>query len=479
MLKEPLGINSQAVGEQCAPRQTCFIDMPFGTKIDHKTGYCIDFDQIYTQGIEPAIRSAGLQCIRGDREETGGLIHTAMFARLLIAEFVVADMTTANPNVFYELGVRHAARPYSTIPIFATVGAPPFDVNGVRAIPYDLEEGKLTTESATRLSDAIKVRIEAALKSPVAPDSPLFQLFERYPGISMSHEVTDVFRDRVTYAAEFRVRLATARSLKPLQDAVAALSVIEAEIGNVATAERGVVIDLLLSYRAVEAYAEMVALYKRMSGDLQASVLVRQQTAFALNRRNSPGDRDHAIALLEDLRRSHGDSAETLGILGRIYKDLWQESKASGSLATVGFLDQAIETYMRGFHVEPLDYYPGVNALTLLVAKGDEAAMLDHAHLAPLVTFAALRKGGAQATDYWTLATMIELGCHNRDFELAKKCVSRAVSYAHKSSEVWMLKTTRDNLKLIENKYDHADCDRARDVVALLEKAIEQITDIS
>jgi hypothetical protein len=128
-------------------RQVCFIDMPFGNKVDPKSGMTISFDQIYEVGIFPAVEEAGLQCIRGDREVTGGLNHTAMFARLLIAEFVVADMTTANPNVFYELGVRHATRPYTTIPIFATLGAPPFDVNGVRAIPYELIDGKLSPEA--------------------------------------------------------------------------------------------------------------------------------------------------------------------------------------------------------------------------------------------------------------------------------------------------------------------------------------------
>jgi len=146
-----------------ALRQTCFVDMPFGKKVDPKTGVTVDFDQVFHQGIRPAVEAAGLQCIRGDQEETGGLIHTAMFARLLLAEFVVADMTTANPNVFYELGVRHAARPYTTIPIFATIGAPPFDVNGVRAIPYELAEGKLTPEAAASLVESIKNRIQAAL----------------------------------------------------------------------------------------------------------------------------------------------------------------------------------------------------------------------------------------------------------------------------------------------------------------------------
>ena len=52
--------------------QTCFVDMPFGRKVDPATGVEIDFDQIYKDGIKPAVEAAGLQCIRGDKEDSGG-----------------------------------------------------------------------------------------------------------------------------------------------------------------------------------------------------------------------------------------------------------------------------------------------------------------------------------------------------------------------------------------------------------------------
>lgn len=257
-------------------RQTCFIDMPFGRKTDLKSGVEIDFDQIYSRAIEPAVLAAGLQCIRGDREDTGGIIHTAMFARLLMAEFVIADLTSANPNVFYELGVRHAARPYTTIPIFATLGPPPFDVGMVRAIPYELTSGALNESSAQALKDALVKRIRTALESPVSKDSPLFQLFDGYPGITMSHELTDVFRDRVAYSQGFRTRLAQARALQPPTAARQALRAIEATLGDIVTAERGVVVDLLLSYRAVEDFDAMIALIGRMSGEVRSAAMTRQ-----------------------------------------------------------------------------------------------------------------------------------------------------------------------------------------------------------
>jgi tetratricopeptide (TPR) repeat protein len=430
------------------PKQICFVDMPFGKKTDPNSRIEVDFDQVFNAGIMPAIEKAGLKAIRGDQEETGGIIHKAMFARLLLSEYVVADMTTANPNVFYELGIRHAARPYTTIPIFATIGAPPFDVAMVRAIPYELVDGKLTSESADALIDAIGARISAARHGPVDQDSPLFELFPEFKGIEMSHELTDVFRDRVQYAADLREKLNTARKVKPREKAIDAIREIARSQGDPALLERGVLLDIYLSYRAVNAYDEMIDLYEAMPADVKKVPIARQQLAFALNRRNEAGDRDRAIQQLESLIHDEGESAETLGILGRIYKDRYRETNADDPLIAAGWLDQAIKTYTRGFEAEPLDFYPGVNAITLLLLKGDAAALAEAERLAPLVTFAALRQGGAEADDYWTVATVIELACVNRDYDLAESCLPRALVLAN---EAFMPKTTADNLRLISD----------------------------
>src|SRR5204863_8679184 len=129
----------------------CFVDMPFGQKADLKSGVVVDFDQIYNEAIKPAIEQCGLEPLRGDEESTGGIIYSAMFARLLLSEFVVADLTLANANVFYELGIRHAAKPFTTVPIFAHVSALPFDVTMVRGVGYHLEKGKLTKAAAQKL----------------------------------------------------------------------------------------------------------------------------------------------------------------------------------------------------------------------------------------------------------------------------------------------------------------------------------------
>ena len=114
-----------------AAKPLCFVLMPFGTKPD-ENNRPVDFDAVYAKVIRPAVLAAGLDCIRADEEQLGGIIHKPMFERLLLCDYAVADLTTANANVFYELGIRHALRPHRTVLLAATGFRPPFDLVLVR-----------------------------------------------------------------------------------------------------------------------------------------------------------------------------------------------------------------------------------------------------------------------------------------------------------------------------------------------------------
>ena len=126
----------------------CFILMPFGVKKDPSSGSDIDFDAIYDLGIRPGIKRTGMEPIRADEERTGGIIHKPMFERLMLCDFAVADLTTANANVFYELGVRHAVRPATTLTIYASN----------QKIPFDLSIRWVKTENSVRNKQPISVR---------------------------------------------------------------------------------------------------------------------------------------------------------------------------------------------------------------------------------------------------------------------------------------------------------------------------------
>ena len=179
-------------------RPLCFVLMPFGKKQD-ASGATVDFDAVYQKLIAPAIEDSGLEPLRADEEMTGGIIHKPMFERLILCPYAVADLTTANANVFYELGVRHAIRPYSTVPVFARGMRLPFDVAPIRALPYDVSKRGLPLKiEDTRKALAELLRDARQEKT----DSPVFQLVEDLPAPQIGHAKTDVFRDKVTYSAD-------------------------------------------------------------------------------------------------------------------------------------------------------------------------------------------------------------------------------------------------------------------------------------
>src|SRR3954447_7402908 len=139
MSENGAGPNGTAA-DVAAPDPLCFVLMPFGRKSD-PTGVTIDFDAVYQELIAPAVRAAELEPIRADEEVTGGIVHKPMFERLILCEYAVADLTFANANVFYELGVRHAVRPHTTVLVFAAGQRMPFAVELDRGIPYALTAG--------------------------------------------------------------------------------------------------------------------------------------------------------------------------------------------------------------------------------------------------------------------------------------------------------------------------------------------------
>jgi len=428
-------------------RAVCFIDMPFGKKPDLASGVTVDFDHIYEAAIKPAIVESGLEPIRGDQERTGGIIHAPMFGRLLLSDYVVADLTLANPNVFYELGIRHTARPFTTVPIFAAIHSLPFDVSMVRSIAYTLDNGTLTTDAAAKLKADIRTRLDEAIRGAASKDSPLFQLIPTFPKIDLPHEVTEIFQDQVKHSEEFRSKLADARAKSSNEERLAALLAIEALVGDLKTAQSEMLVDLMLSYRDVSAWDQMIKLSSGFSDYLRSNVMVRQQLALALNRRNGEGDRDRARTILENLVAEKGADPETLGILGRVHKDRYKEFKEKKSILASAALDDAIGAYVKGFESDPRDYYPGVNAITLLVGKGDPDSLKHAERLVPIVSFAVARRGGSASTDYWDLATTLELNAIGNDWKLAVSVLPKVLAAAKAD---WMIETTMNNLLLLK-----------------------------
>jgi uncharacterized protein DUF4071 len=410
----------------------CFVLMPFGKKPD-ADGRMIDFDAVYEQFIKQAIEATGFESIRADEEVVGGIIHKPMFERLLLCEFAVADLTTANANVFYELGVRHAVLPNTTVLLSAGATRLPFDVALLRALPYQIDANGKPADptSSTKALTALLTKA----REETASDSPIFQLLEGYPDIKRLK--TDVFRDRVKYSMEVKNRLAEAR-----RDGLDAIRAIELEFPRITELESSVVIDLFLSYRAVKGWDEMIALVGKMSRPLAETVIVQEQLALALNR---VGKGERAERVLLDLIDRRGPSSETYGILGRVYKDRWEAAKKSqASALSRGLLDKAIGAYLKGFEADWRDAYPGVNAVTLMSLREPEDPRKNE--LLPVVRYAVRRRIASGKPDYWDHATLLELAVIAEDEAAAWSALGDALAAIR---EVWEPETTVRNLRLI------------------------------
>jgi tetratricopeptide (TPR) repeat protein len=422
----------------------CFVLMPCGSKADPSGGPNINFDPIYEQAVKPAIEEAGMEPLRADDERTGDTIHKPMFERFLLCDFAVADLTTCNPNVFYELGVRHAARPATTLAIFAANQRVPFDISYLRALPYVLgPNNSVTPQEANLVRNSLAARLVELRKAAVdgdAKDSPVFQLLNDYRAPDIARLKTDSFRDRVRYSNEHKRALAIARANGDATE----MERIEKSLEPLDETEVGVLIDLLLSYRAVRAWENMIRLYDRMSASLQRSVMVREQHAFALNRL---GRWQEAVTILEQVVAEQGPSSETLSILGRVYKDLWVKAEKSGNaFLAEGHLRKAVDCYVRGFETDWRDAYPGINAVTLLDIQGNPGSESKKAELLPVVMFAVRQRLKSAKPDYWDYATLLELAVLQSAEEEVRLTLSDALSHIR---EEWEAETTANNLALI------------------------------
>jgi hypothetical protein len=85
-----------------------------------------------------------MEVFRADEEERPGDIRTDMFQELLLADLVVADLTLDNPNVWYELGVRHALRARGVVLVQGPRPSQPFDTYTDRKLRYTLRDGAPT-----------------------------------------------------------------------------------------------------------------------------------------------------------------------------------------------------------------------------------------------------------------------------------------------------------------------------------------------
>jgi tetratricopeptide (TPR) repeat protein len=423
--------------------RTCFVSIPSGVRRDSR-GRDLDFEFLYAEVIRPAVQELSIECKRLDEYLPGAVWHKTLFTALVSSDLVIADITTANPNVFYELGIRHALKRGRTVLISASGERLPANISFARALWYEPDEGgRVTGASAAKFRSELQAMLQSQTSRSSSGDSPIYEFFPDLE-VTLPAELESSLRAR--RPRSFKVPPGfSQRVLESPAQARGELEKSEAEVRATPDADPAEYTTLMRQFRDLSEWDRVIALGDDAPPSVAQTAEVRQMLALALNRRRKPGDQDRAIALMEQQLAATGGDSETLGILGRIYKDRYDQSKAEDDPAgAAANLERALQYYRDAFEKNPRDYYPGINVLNLLRQRGDAAARAEMESILPRVRAAVQEKLETDRPSFWDLATDMQLAVVAHDWPRAEQAVQLALAQAPAS---WMLDTTLRDMR--------------------------------
>jgi hypothetical protein len=403
-----------------------FILMPYGLKRDGESGTDVDCDPPFHKVYRPLLEDADLDWSRADLDTGSGIIHPSMLEELANCEVAIADLTTMNFNVAYELGVRHVFAPWSTVlvsPQVAELGRrrPPFDIQMSRI--HKFARGlTLTDAEAEAAIRQLQPVVAQAVKNATA-DSPAHQWFEvdhiRGP-YHLRHEV----KQKEAAAVAARERVADALRSSDRAVMTAAVSSLDGAADIAEPVRRALRIELgwaLLNESAYREALEQFILSEPPDHD-QLHQIWLQRTVMAYRRLGEHEDdpqlrMDHVMnaqRLLAKAEAAGYRDSETYGIWGGLIKREIQEAgrPLADPLTQARFADMA-DKYRLGFHLDPA-YYPGVNlVMALRLGARDQDRFAEEFPETVIVTrFLARRALETDPRDIWASFTMAELALH-------------------------------------------------------------------
>ncbi len=429
-------------------RRRIFVVMPFGKKEVPRKPRAdvpaepdaagellkVDFDAVYQRLFKPALEAAGLQPFRADEEDAAGDILKDMFAELVTADFVLADISILNANVFYELGIRHVVGPRGVICLHAGWSARPFDVAPMRTFKYNgkLFAAGLAQDDAWKAEVAAEIgRLAETLRAAVAADrttegSPVYGNLPNLVPPDASRIGTAKFKHYQAQSEEWNQRVIIAGKEGRAEDILTLAGDAPSPYYR-----RKLLRQCGEALLALGRFAQSEQVFRELRDELDGTgsveeIRVKCQLALIANRR---GRTREAEQKLHDLAHGASGDAEVQGLLGRVYKDMWRTAwSAAPTLEERLVLAQrhaavarkSLATYEVAVRRDLSSYYNGINvvALAALLAHVTSAAKrppredLDEADLADVKTLVRVAATGKLDSEYetvWARATLGEL----------------------------------------------------------------------
>lgn len=391
-----------------------FVAMPFGMKKDGQ-GNEIDFNRIFMELIKPALDAAGLEVFRADEETRAGDIRTDMFQELLIADLVVADLTLDNPNVWYELGVRHALRARGVVLVQGPRPSQPFDIYTDRKLQYRLKDGAPDPMTVEADRHALAAMARATLGASTARVvSPVYLLLDhlREPQwrdllLAQRNEFSAIYET-------WESRMEVARQKNHVGDILVLAD--ETPTQALWVEARRAAGNCLIKLRHFDFALEQFEAALELDAEDKQS---REKKAVCLGRL---GRYEEAQEWTRRLTEDHPADPEVWALAGRVEKDDWVQRwhRSNGTPAQMrataaaeqASLEQAIEPYHKAFMADPSHFYSGINSLTLqllLQHLGGQTNQTVINNLIGGVLWACLTAQERDKKDYWARASYAEL----------------------------------------------------------------------
>lgn len=149
--------------------KTCFYVTPIGDPESEQRQHS---DLFLSALVEPAIAEFGLTVVRADQIGKPGMITAQVIEHAVRSRLVIADLSFHNPNVFYELSLRHACR-LPTVQIIRAADPIPFDLDQFRTIRIDTTSIYTLVPKLEVYQAEISNQVRQVLNDPDAVDNPL------------------------------------------------------------------------------------------------------------------------------------------------------------------------------------------------------------------------------------------------------------------------------------------------------------------
>jgi hypothetical protein len=168
------GLSIAVMGESAAASaadftKICFYISPIGEETSEHRRHA-DFLMEYI--IKPAVAEFDLTVVRADQMGKPGMIGKQVIEHILKARLVIADLSFHNPNVFYELCLRHATR-LPTVQVKRTVDNIPFDLSQYRTISIETRDVYALVPKIQTYTSEVANQVRRALDDSESGDNPI------------------------------------------------------------------------------------------------------------------------------------------------------------------------------------------------------------------------------------------------------------------------------------------------------------------